>query len=205
MYFAARCSTGCRQSSALSEEGQKDEDDDRKTHRERKEHQGIKYMAKILMMAGSTVVVLSLLGFLVLLLKGRAVTKTSPVLMSLKALGIRPSEAEQRLCRQRVWVGNDTLMTPREQHFFRALLRHTSRKRWLLCPQVRVADIATLSPHIRPRSGPGGNSSGWHHSGTAMWSSLTSIPSLSSAQLNWMMPHTRKNTVSGAIFCWKRF
>lgn len=105
-------------------------------------------MAKILMMAGSTVVVLSLLGFLVLLLKGRAVTKTSPVLMSLKALGIRPSEAEQRLCRQRVWVGNDTLMTPREQHFFRALLRHTSRKRWLLCPQVRVADIATLSPHI---------------------------------------------------------
>ncbi|HGS6951077.1 DUF2726 domain-containing protein [Klebsiella pneumoniae] len=109
-------------------------------------------MAKILMMAGSTVVVLSLLGFLVLLLKGRAVTKTSPVLMSLKALGIRPSEAEQRLCRQRVWVGNDTLMTPREQYFFRALLRHTSRKRWLLCPQVRVADIATLSPNIRPRS-----------------------------------------------------
>ena len=109
-------------------------------------------MAKILMMAGSTVVVLSLLGFLVLLLKGRAVTKTSPVLMSLKALGIRPSEAEQRLCRQRVWVGNDTLLTPREQHFFTALLRHTSRKRWLLCPQVRVADIATLSPHIRPRS-----------------------------------------------------
>jgi hypothetical protein len=46
-------------------------------------------MAKILMMAGSTVVVLSLLGFLVLLLKGR-VTKTSPVLRSLKALGIRP-------------------------------------------------------------------------------------------------------------------
>ncbi|HCA2210932.1 TPA: DUF2726 domain-containing protein, partial [Klebsiella pneumoniae] len=109
-------------------------------------------MAKILMMAGSTIVVLSLLGFLVLLLKGRAVTKTSPVLMSLKALGIRPSEAEQRLCRQRVWVGNDTLMTPREQHFYRALLRHTSRKRWLLCPQVRVADIATLAPHIRPRS-----------------------------------------------------
>ncbi|EWE72276.1 hypothetical protein L439_10658, partial [Klebsiella pneumoniae BIDMC 12A] len=30
-------------------------------------------MAKILMMAGSTIVVLSLLGFLVLLLKGRAV------------------------------------------------------------------------------------------------------------------------------------
>lgn len=75
-------------------------------------------MAKILMMAGSTVVALSLLGFLALLLKGRAVTKTSPVLMSLKALGIRPLEAEQRLCRQRVWV----------------------------------ADIATLAPHIRPRS-----------------------------------------------------
>ncbi|HBV2433843.1 TPA: hypothetical protein RQ545_002851 [Klebsiella pneumoniae] len=40
-------------------------------------------MAKILMMAGSIIVVLSLLGFLVLLLKGRAVTQTSPVLMSL--------------------------------------------------------------------------------------------------------------------------
>jgi hypothetical protein len=45
----------------------------------KEEHQGIKYMAKILMMAGSIIVVLSLLGFLVLLLKGRAVTKTSPV------------------------------------------------------------------------------------------------------------------------------
>ena len=109
-------------------------------------------MAKILMMTGSAVIVLSLLGFLAMLLKGRAAAKTSPVLMSLKALGIRPSEAEQQLCRQRVWMGNDTLMTPREQHFFRALLRHTSRKRWLLCPQVRVADIATLAPHIRPRS-----------------------------------------------------
>jgi hypothetical protein len=32
-------------------------------------------MAKILMMAGSIIVVLSLLGFLVLLLKGRAVEK----------------------------------------------------------------------------------------------------------------------------------
>lgn len=111
-------------------------------------------MAQILMMAGSTVVALSLLGFLVLLLKGLAVTKTSPVLMSLKALGIRPSEAEQRLCRERVWVGNETLMTLREQHFYRALLRSTSQKRWLLCPQVRVADIATLAPHIRPRSRP---------------------------------------------------
>lgn len=49
--------------------------------------EGINSMAKILMMAGSTIVVLSLLGFLVLLLKGRAVTKTSPVLMSLKAPG----------------------------------------------------------------------------------------------------------------------
>ncbi|MEB2378431.1 hypothetical protein QMN16_25550, partial [Citrobacter freundii] len=80
-----------------------------------------------------------LLGFLVLLLQGRAVTKTSPVLMSRNALGSRPSEAEQRLCRQRVGVGNDTLMTPRDQHVYRALLRHTSRTRWLLCPQVRVA------------------------------------------------------------------
>lgn len=49
-------------------------------------------MAKILMMAGSTVVVLSLLGFLVLLLKGRAVTKTSPVLRSLKGAEAQPYE-----------------------------------------------------------------------------------------------------------------
>lgn len=111
-------------------------------------------MAKILMMAGSAVVLLSLLGFTVLLLRGRITPGTSPVLMSLKALGIRPSEAEQRLCRERVWVGNETLMTLREQHFYRALLRSTSQKRWLLCPQVRVADIATLAPHIRPRSRP---------------------------------------------------
>ncbi|PLM42881.1 hypothetical protein CWM85_39700, partial [Klebsiella michiganensis] len=92
-------------------------------------------MAKILMMTGSAVVVLSLLGFLVLFLKERATGKTSPVLQALKAAGIRTGEAEQRLCRQRVWMGNDTLMTPREQHFFRALLKHTDRKHWLLCPQ----------------------------------------------------------------------
>ncbi|WP_143444195.1 DUF2726 domain-containing protein [Klebsiella michiganensis] len=109
-------------------------------------------MAKILMMTGSAVVVLSLLGFLVLFLKERATGKTSPVLQALKAAGIRTGEAEQRLCRQRVWVGNDSLMTPREQHFYRALLKHTDRKRWLLCPQVRVADIVSLAPHIRPRS-----------------------------------------------------
>ncbi|AKL32788.1 DUF2726 domain-containing protein [Klebsiella michiganensis] len=75
-------------------------------------------MAKILMMAGIAVVLMSLLGFAVLLLRGRIMAGTSPVLMSLKALGIRPSEAEKRLCRER----------------------------------VRVADIATLAPHIRPRS-----------------------------------------------------
>lgn len=75
-------------------------------------------MAKILMMTGSAVVVLSLLGFLVLFLKERATGKTSPVLQALKAAGIRTGEAEQRLCRQRVWMGNDTLMTPRGTTFF---------------------------------------------------------------------------------------
>ena len=109
-------------------------------------------MAKILMMTGAIVIVLGLLGFLVLLVKGRTTGKTSPVLQALKAAGIRTTEAEQRLCRQRAWVSNDMLMTPREQHFYRALLKHTDRKRWLLCPQVRVADIASLAPHIRPRS-----------------------------------------------------
>lgn len=32
------------------------------------------------------------------------------------------------------------------------MLKHTDRKHWLLCPQVRVADIASPAPHIRPRS-----------------------------------------------------
>lgn len=64
-------------------------------------------MAKILMMAGSTVVVLSLLGFLVLLLKGRAVTKTSPVLRSLKALVFAP----QRLSNGCVASGSGWVMT----------------------------------------------------------------------------------------------
>lgn len=41
-------------------------------------------MAKILMMAGIAVVLMSLLGFAVLLLRGRIMAGTSPVLMSLK-------------------------------------------------------------------------------------------------------------------------
>ena len=64
-------------------------------------------MAKILMMAGSTVVVLSLLGFVVLLLKGRAVTKTSPVLMSLKPWVFAP----QRLSNGCVASGSGWVMT----------------------------------------------------------------------------------------------
>ncbi len=64
-------------------------------------------MAKILMMAGSIIVVLSLLGFLVLLLKGRAVTKTSPVLRSLKARVFAP----QRLSNGCVASGSGWVMT----------------------------------------------------------------------------------------------
>lgn len=45
-------------------------------------------MAKILMMTGAIVIVLGLLGFLVLLVKGRTTGKTSPVLQALKAAGI---------------------------------------------------------------------------------------------------------------------
>lgn len=49
----------------------------------------------------------------------------------------------------RVWVGNDTLLTVREQRFFLGLLNSIDRERWLLCPQVRVADITTLAPNIK--------------------------------------------------------
>lgn len=119
--------------------------------------------------------------------------------------GIRPSEAEQRLCRQRVWVGNDTLMTPREQHFYRALLRHTSRKRWLLCPQVRVADIATLAPHIRPRSRTRWQlfrmASQWHCDVVIV--DIRTFAIVGAIELD-DASHL-KNSVSGAISCWKRF
>ena len=146
-------------------------------------------MAKILMMTGAIVIVLGLLGFLVLLVKGRTTGKTSPVLQALKAAGIRTTEAEQRLCRQRVWVSNDMLMTPREQHFYRALLKHTGnagfcarRCGWRISPAWHL--ISGLAP------GPGGSCSGWPHSGTAMWWWWISRPLPLWPLSNWMMPRT---------------
>ena len=76
----------------VSEEGQSVERAAKQTHRGWSGRKGRKDMAKILMMAGSAVVVLSLLGFLVLFLKERATGKTSPVLQALKAAGIRAAD-----------------------------------------------------------------------------------------------------------------
>ncbi|WP_422836427.1 DUF2726 domain-containing protein [Yersinia ruckeri] len=55
------------------------------------------------------------------------------------------------MCRP-AWQRCDTLMTLREQHFFRALLKNIDTRQWYLCPQVRVADIVRLGGHIRPQS-----------------------------------------------------
>jgi len=106
-------------------------------------------IANILIAAGCIVIAGSLLYILALLAGRRTSRKMSPTLQALKAAGIKASETEQRLCAQRVWVGNDTLLTVREQRFFLGLLNSIDRERWLLCPQVRVADITTLAPHIK--------------------------------------------------------
>ena len=147
-------------------------------------------MAKLLMMTGAIVMVLGLLGFLVLLVKGRTTGKTSPVLQALKAAGIRTTEAEQRLCRQRVWVSNDMLMTPREQHFYRALLKHTDRKRCCCARRCGWRISPAWHPISDPDPGPGGSCSGWPHSGTAMWSWSISGPLPLWPLSNWMMPRT---------------
>ncbi|MCS3434250.1 DUF2726 domain-containing protein [Klebsiella sp. BIGb0407] len=109
-------------------------------------------MGNILIAAGSIVIAASLLYILAMMAGKRTPRQISPMLQALKAAGIKATETEQRLCSQRAWVGNDSLLTSREQQFYRALLNSIDRQRWLLCPQVRVADIVTLAPHIKPGS-----------------------------------------------------
>ncbi|EES1150167.1 DUF2726 domain-containing protein, partial [Escherichia coli] len=50
------------------------------------------------------------------------------------------------------WQRQKTLLTEREVRFMKGLFRIVDMKRWYLCPQVRVADIARLNGNIRPRS-----------------------------------------------------
>ncbi|EPZ8357891.1 DUF2726 domain-containing protein [Enterobacter hormaechei] len=75
-----------------------------------------------------------------------------PVLAALRLNGIKPGHAEHLLCKRQVWESAETLMTAREQHFLRRLSQQVDERRWRLCPQVRVADIARISPAIRERS-----------------------------------------------------
>lgn len=85
---------------------------------------------------------------LVRTVKGRG----HPVLAALRLNGIKPGPAEQLLCKRKVWESAGSLMTAREQHFLRRLSQQVDERRWRLCPQVRVADIARISPVIRERS-----------------------------------------------------
>lgn len=75
-----------------------------------------------------------------------------PLLRELAAAGIKPGESEKLLASGGRWQAQRTLMTEREAHFMQGLFRVVDMNRWYLCPQVRVADIVELSPHIRPRS-----------------------------------------------------
>lgn len=85
---------------------------------------------------------------LVRTVKGRG----HPVLAALRLNGIKPGPAEQLLCKREVWESAGSLMTAREQHFLRRLSQQVDERRWPLCPQVRVADIARISPVVRERS-----------------------------------------------------
>lgn len=85
---------------------------------------------------------------LVRAVKGRG----HPVLAALRLNGIKPGPAEHLFCQRQVWESAETLMTAREQHFLRSLSQQVDERRWRLCPQVRVADIARISPAVRERS-----------------------------------------------------
>lgn len=109
-------------------------------------------MAKILILGGVVAIFLGMVCLSGLILKRRVSGEASPSLLALRAAGFQPSEAENLLCRQHLWHGNKTLLTAKEQRFFTGLLQIIDRDSWLLCPQVRVADLATLSPRIKQRS-----------------------------------------------------
>jgi hypothetical protein len=81
-----------------------------------------------------------------------AAAPVSPLLRALKAAGVKAGEPERLLAKGGQWQAQEALMTDREVHFMQGLFRMVDMKRWYLCPQVRVADIVELSPHIRPRS-----------------------------------------------------
>ncbi|MFB8746615.1 DUF2726 domain-containing protein (plasmid) [Citrobacter cronae] len=76
----------------------------------------------------------------------------SALVRELAAAGVTPGESEKLLGSGHHWRAQRALMTDREVYFMHDLFREVDMQRWYLCPQVRVADIVELSPHIRPRS-----------------------------------------------------
>ncbi|HCM1919043.1 TPA: DUF2726 domain-containing protein [Salmonella enterica subsp. salamae serovar 28:r:e,n,z15] len=82
----------------------------------------------------------------------KSAKNSSPLLIRLRAAGIRVGDAERLLAGGTFWQRQNTLMTEREIHFMKGLFRVVDMKRWYLCPQVRVADIVQLKGNIRSRS-----------------------------------------------------
>lgn len=82
----------------------------------------------------------------------KSTKNSSPLLIRLRAAGIRVGDAERLLAGGSFWQRQNTLMTEREIHFMKGLFRVVDMKRWYLCPQVRVADIVQLKGNIRSRS-----------------------------------------------------
>lgn len=76
-------------------------------------------------------------------------THKHPVLRALQEVGAKPGGAEYLLCRGDAWVRKNTLMTAREQHFFKQLSRCVDENRWRLCPQVRLVDIVGITPKLK--------------------------------------------------------
>lgn len=73
---------------------------------------------------------------------------------ALRGEGLVPTDTERAIGAGRVYEAKLGFMTPREQHFLTALRAATGDARWLLCPQVRLADVVQVSARFRARSRP---------------------------------------------------
>ncbi|ELC8790376.1 DUF2726 domain-containing protein [Salmonella enterica] len=103
---------------------------------------------KLIIFIISVILVAALLISIIL----KSAKNSSPLLIRLRAAGIRVGDAERLLAGGTFWQRQNTLMTEREIHFMKGLFRVVDMKRWYLCPQVRVADIVQLKGNIRSRS-----------------------------------------------------
>lgn len=103
---------------------------------------------KLIIFIISVILVAALLISIIL----KSAKNSSPLLIRLRAAGIRVGDAERLLAGGSFWQRQNTLMTEREIHFMKGLFRVVDMKRWYLCPQVRVADIVQLKGNIRSRS-----------------------------------------------------